>query len=36
MKEPRTQRTEQVNTTQQDHSANYLFLIIGTRWWWRS
>lgn len=30
MKEPRTQRTEQVNTAQQDHSANYLFLIIGT------
>ena len=24
------QRTEQVNTAQQDHSANYLFLIIGT------
>ena len=30
MKEPRMQRTEQVNTAQQDHSANYLFLIIGT------
>ena len=24
------QRTEQVNNAQQDHSANYLFLIIGT------